>query len=58
MTFDDIRILRVTFLRGPNLWTYRAALEAWLDLGALESWNSATLDGFLPRLQSALPALE
>ena len=31
--FDDIRILRTTYLRGPNLWTYRPVLEVWLDLG-------------------------
>ncbi len=55
--FDDIRLLRVTFLRGPNLWTYRSALEVWLDLGALEEWPSDRLPGFLGRLTAALPAL-
>jgi cyanophycin synthetase len=58
MAFEDIRILRVTFLRGPNLWTYRSALETWLDLGPLEQQHSASLPGFLPRLRAALPALE
>jgi len=55
--FDDIRLLRVTFLRGPNLWTYRSALEVWLDLGALEDWPSNRLSGFVERLSAALPAL-
>lgn len=55
--FDDIRLLRVTFLRGPNLWTYRSALEVWLDLGALEDWPSDKLPGFVDRLGAALPAL-
>ena len=55
--FDDIRLLRVTFLRGPNLWTYRSALETWLDLGALEDWPSDRLPGFVDRLCSALPTL-
>ena len=55
--FDDIRLLRVTFLRGPNLWTYRSALEVWLDLGVLEDWPSDKLPGFVDRLTTALPAL-
>jgi len=55
--FDDIRLLRVTFLRGPNLWTYRSALEVWLDLGALEDWPTHRLPGFVDRLCTALPAL-
>ncbi len=55
--FDDIRLLRVTFLRGPNLWTYRSALEVWLDLGELEGWPSHKLPGFVDRLSAALPAL-
>ncbi|MBX3606527.1 MAG: cyanophycin synthetase [Piscinibacter sp.] len=57
-TFDDIRLLRVTYLRGPNLWTYRAALEVWLDLGVLEQHPSDQLPGFVDRLVGALPALE
>jgi cyanophycin synthetase len=55
--FDDIRLQRITFLRGPNLWTYRSALEVWLDLGALEQHPSNTLPGFVDRLTAALPAL-
>ncbi|MGD9834614.1 MAG: cyanophycin synthetase [Piscinibacter sp.] len=57
-TFDDIRLLRVTYLRGPNLWTYRSALEVWLDLGTLEEFPSNKLPGFVQRLTAALPALE
>lgn len=57
-TFQDIRLLRVTYLRGPNLWTYRAALEVWLDLGELEQHPSDRLPGFVARLVVALPALE
>lgn len=57
-TFDDIRLLRITYLRGPNLWTYRSALEVWLDLGALEQHPSDRLPGFVGRLTAALPALE
>lgn len=57
-TFDDIRLLRTTYLRGPNLWTYRPALEVWLDLGELEQHPSDRLAGFIARLVAALPALE
>ncbi len=56
--FTDIRLLRITYLRGPNLWTYRSALEVWLDLGDLEDWPSHRLDGFTARLVALLPALE
>ncbi len=55
--FDDIRLLRIHYLRGPNLWTYRPVLEVWLDLGALENFPSNTIDGFTGRLTTLLPAL-
>eukprot|EP01031_Cornospumella_fuschlensis_P006618 gene6618-8230_t len=32
---NDIRLLRINYLRGPNIWTYRSVLEVWLDLGEL-----------------------
>ena len=56
-TFDDIRLLRITYLRGPNVWTYRPALETWLDLGELENYPSSTLPGFSDRLVALMPAL-
>ena len=55
--FDDIRLLRITYLRGPNIWTYRPALETWLDLGELENHPSHLLPGFGGRLVALLPAL-
>lgn len=51
----EIDILRVTFLRGPNMWTYRSVLEAWLDLGELENWPSHKQPGFIDRLLTVLP---
>ncbi len=54
---DDIQLLRVTYLRGPNFWTYRPALEVWLDLGELEDFPSNLLPGFTERLVALLPAL-
>ena len=54
---NDIRLLRVNYLRGPNMWTYRPVLEVWLDLGELEDYPSHLLPGFNDRLTTALPAL-
>ena len=54
---EDIKLLRITYLRGPNVWTYRPALEVWLDLGELEDWPSNRLPGFTARLTALLPAL-
>lgn len=54
---NDIRLLRIRYLRGPNLWTYRPALETWLDLGELEDFPSNTLPGLNQRLCAWLPAL-
>ena len=52
-----INILRVNHLRGPNIWTYRAVIEAWVDIGALEDFPSNTLPGFYERLTGFLPGL-
>ncbi|WOI44095.1 cyanophycin synthetase [Acidovorax sp. BLS4] len=56
-TFNDIQLLRINYLRGPNIWTYRPVLEVWLDLGALEDHPSNALPGFNERLTTWLPAL-
>ena len=58
MSHKDIRILRVTYLRGPNIWTYRPTLEAWIDIGDLEDCPSNTIPGFYERLTALLPSLE
>ena len=54
---DDIKLLRINYLRGPNIWTYRPVLEVWLDLGELENFPTHLLAGFNERLVSLLPAL-
>ena len=53
----SIAILRVTHLRGPNIWTYRPVIEAWVDIGELEDHPSNTLPGFYDRLVAFLPGL-
>ncbi len=54
----DITLLRINYLRGPNIWTYRPVLEVWLDLGDLEGFPSNKLPGLTERLIEWLPALE
>ena len=51
----EIKILQTTYLRGPNMWTYREVIETWLDLGVLEEWPSNRLPGFVDRLLAVLP---
>ena len=58
MKKDDIQLLRITYLRGPNVWTYRPVLETLLDLGELEDHPTHRLPGFNERLCALLPALE
>ena len=53
----DIKLLRINYLRGPNIWTYRPVLEVWLDLGDLEDFPSNKLPGLTDRLIEWLPAL-
>ncbi|MET0982034.1 MAG: cyanophycin synthetase, partial [Telluria sp.] len=54
---NDIKFLRVTHLRGPNVWTYRPVIEVWLDIGELEDFPSNKLPGFNKRLTQWLPGL-
>jgi len=57
MKHEDIRILGVTHLNGPSMWTYQPALEALVDIGALEDYPSNKLPGFVDRLCAWLPSL-
>lgn len=54
---NDIQLLRINYLRGPNIWTYRSCLEVWLDLGELEDYPSNLLPGLNERLTQWLPNL-
>jgi len=57
MKKKDIEIFDVMSLRGPNMWTYRPVLEAWVDIGELEDFPSNTIPGFYERLSTWLPTL-
>lgn len=52
-----IEFLNFIALRGPNLWTYRPVIEAWVDTGELEESPSNTIPGFNQRLTAFLPTL-
>lgn len=54
----SIEFLKIVHLRGPNMWTYRPVLEAWVDIGELEGFPSNTLPGFNERLTAWLPTLQ
>lgn len=58
MSKRDLTFLRVNYLRGPNIWTYRPVVEAWVDIGAFEHLPSNALPGFTDRLLAMLPGLE
>ena len=53
-----MKFLKIMPLHGPNIWTYRPVLEAWVDIGVLEESPSNTIPGFVDRLTSWLPSLE
>ena len=57
MAFKDIQILRMNYLRGPNIWTYRPIIEALIDLGEMEDHPSNKIDGFNDRVNGWLPGL-
>ncbi len=57
MTYEDIKFLRLTPLRGPNIWTYRPIIEAWVDIGDLEDAPSNAIPGLYERLSTWLPSL-
>jgi cyanophycin synthetase len=57
MNTKTIEIINVLSLRGPSIWTYRPALEAWVDIGDLEDSPSNTIPGFYERLTAWLPTL-
>ena len=57
MSPKNIKFLRMTYLRGPNIWTYRSVMEALIDIGELEDFPSNLLPGFNGRLKAWLPQM-
>ena len=54
---SDLEIREIHLLRGPNIWSNRPVLEAWVDSGSLKDLASRTVPGFLERLKAWLPGL-
>ncbi len=57
MKKPDMIIQKITYLRGPNIWTYYSAIEALIDIGDLEDSPSDTIPGLYERLTAWLPSL-
>lgn len=57
MTRKTIEFLKLVPLRGPNIWTYRPVIEAWVDIGDLEDYPSNLIPGFYERISAWLPTL-
>ena len=57
MTNRNLQVLRVRYLDGPNIWTYRPVIEAWVDIHDLEDAPSNLIPGLYERLIAWLPGL-
>jgi len=57
MNKPDMIIQKITYLRGPNIWTYNPAIEALIDIGDLEDSPSDKVPGLYERLTAWLPSL-
>jgi cyanophycin synthetase len=53
-----MKILERRVYRGPSQYAHFPVMRLTVDLGALESWPSAKIEGFNARLLEALPTLE
>jgi cyanophycin synthetase len=52
-----MQIRKILSLVGPNVWANYPVLEAWVDLGPLDTQPSNTLPGFVDRLIAWLPSM-
>lgn len=57
MSKCDISTLRAIHLRGPNIWTYRPVIEAWIQFDGFQALPAATMRAAYERLCQAVPAL-
>lgn len=52
-----MEIRKILVLRGPNIWSRRPVLEAWVDLQELKDTSSDSVPGFNERLMAWLPTM-
>lgn len=57
MNSSKILFQRLITLRGPNMWTYRPVIEAWVDLGPESRQNAGEAKASYDRLCQWLPLL-
>jgi cyanophycin synthetase len=57
MSTCDISTLRSIHLRGPNIWTYRPVIEAWIQFDGLQALPASKLRDAYTRICQTLPAL-
>ena len=48
---------RLMILRGPNYWSRRPCMEAWVNLGPLNDFSSELIPGFNDRYKAWLPTV-
>jgi cyanophycin synthetase len=56
-TVPALQFEQILHLQGPNRWTYRAVIEATVNIGILEDYPSNLIPGFYERLTGFLPSL-
>lgn len=56
-THPFMQFRRLLFLRGPNIWSRRQCMEAWVDLGEFNHWPSDRIPGFNERYKAWLPTV-
>ncbi len=54
---SNLEILKIHRLRGPNIWSNRPNLEAWIDLGDLKDTPSNSVTGFCDRIKRWFPTM-
>ncbi|MSR56917.1 MAG: cyanophycin synthetase [Planctomycetaceae bacterium] len=52
-----MEIRKILVLRGPNIWSRRPVLEAWVDLQDSKDSSSDSIPGFNDRLMAWLPTM-
>lgn len=57
MSTCDISTRRDIYLRGPNIWTYRPVIEAWIQFEGFQAIPATKMLAAYERLCKALPAL-
>lgn len=57
MSTCNISTLRSIHLLGPNIWTYRPVIEAWIQFDGFRELPASSVQAFYERLCQTVPAL-